>query len=147
MLSNDFNLLEIKAPFFFGLLICPIAYVSFFAIMIYRLGVEGIICLCVPIIFIPFQIWLGRVNGKMLVDVNLEKDHRVKITTEIIDSIKSIKIYGWETALSRIIGQIRKREVAKSIKLWVGRCLETSISTSTVYMGAFLALYVEAQRS
>lgn len=39
--------------------------------------------------------WLGHVNGKLLVEVNLKKDHRVKITTEMIDSIKSFKIYGW----------------------------------------------------
>ena len=96
MLSNDFNMMEIKAPFFFGLCTFPIAYAAFLGVLIYRLGVQGIICLGVPLFFIPFQIGLGKVIGKLLVDVNIHKDKRVKITSEVIDAIKFIKIYGWE---------------------------------------------------
>ena len=39
MLSNDFNMMEIKAPFFFGLCTFPIAYAAFLGVLIYRLGV------------------------------------------------------------------------------------------------------------
>ena len=42
------------------------------------------------------QIFLGKKNGELLREVNVEKDHRIKIYSEIVDNIKFIKYQGWE---------------------------------------------------
>ena len=108
MLSNDFNLLEIKAPFFFGWITVPFAYLGIIAVLLDRLGPEGLIALGIPLVFFPIQLLVSRFNGKLLEQMNKHKDKRVKITTELIEAIKHVKIYGWEMAFRKIICIIRE---------------------------------------
>ena len=81
MLSNDFNLFELKAPSFFAGMSTPIIVVGSIALLITRLGWVGIICPLVIILLIPLQLLIGRLNGVILEDINKYKDHRVKLCT------------------------------------------------------------------
>lgn len=108
MLSNDFNLFELKAPSFFAGMSTPIIVVGAIALLITRLGWVGIICPLVILLLIPLQLLIGRLNGVILEDINKYKDHRVKLCTEIIEGIKFIKLYGWEIAFREIIQSLRK---------------------------------------
>jgi hypothetical protein len=81
MISNDFNLIEIKAPFFFGMITLPLAYIGFIVVIYLRIGAEGLIFMGIPLVLIPIQILLGRVNGKTLEKVNVQKDKRIKVTS------------------------------------------------------------------
>jgi hypothetical protein len=44
----------------------PFVYIGSGIVLVYRLGWFGIICICVPLLFIPLQTLLGKVNGKYL---------------------------------------------------------------------------------
>lgn len=39
------------------------------------------------------------------------KDKRIKITMEILNGIRVVKLYAWEAALMKVVSDLRKREV------------------------------------
>lgn len=95
MLSNDFTLLEIKIFWFFAILISPIVFGATLGILIWWLGVKGLITFVIPLLSIPIQIILGSYIGAQLEKVNKHKDARLNTTTDFITSIKHIKSYAW----------------------------------------------------
>lgn len=74
MLSNDFNIIEMKNSIFFNTLITPFAFIGITIILINRLGWPGIIGVLVPIIFLPLQNYIGKKNGLLMQKVNFNKD-------------------------------------------------------------------------
>ena len=70
--------------------------------------------------------------------MNVFKDQRVKICTEIIEGVKFIKLYGWEIALKKIIQRLRQSEVKNYLKLSFGRSLERALSNSISILSGFV---------
>lgn len=95
MLSNDFNIIEVKIPIFFASLTFPFAFIGIAIILLIRLGWPGIIGIMIPVLVFPIQNYIGKKNGQLLQKVNINKDLRVKVCTEIIEGIKFVKLYGW----------------------------------------------------
>ena len=62
----------------------PFALVGISAILVSRLGWPGIIILLMIVLLTPLQIYVGKWNGLLLQKVNINKDKRIKATTEII---------------------------------------------------------------
>ena len=64
-------------------------------------------------VLIPLQIWvagsIGRVRRKMI----SKTDERVKLTNEILSSIRAIKIYGWEVPIHLRVLAERSKELAQ----------------------------------
>jgi ABC-type multidrug transport system fused ATPase/permease subunit len=73
----------------------------------FRLGWPAIIGISVPLLIFPLQTYIGKKNGELLQKVNINKDQRVKVCTEIIEGIKFVKLYGWELAFKRMIQNLR----------------------------------------
>lgn len=109
ILSNDFNLIELKGPILFQALIVPFLVIGVIVILVIRLGWPGIIGPLVALIMIPIQFYVGKINSDLLKEVNVYKDKRVKVCTEIIEGIRFIKLYGWEIAFKKIIQSLRKK--------------------------------------
>lgn len=95
MLSNDLNTIETKSLIFFAAFITPFALAGILAILITRLGWTGILIFVVIVVVTPIQICVGKLNGHLLEKVNINKDKRVRTTSEVIEGIKFIKLYGW----------------------------------------------------
>ena len=131
MLANDFNLIELKCPWFFSASATPIVVVGSIVLLILRLGWFGVICPVIIIAFIPLQLLVGRLNGGILENINIFKDGRVQMCSEIIEGIKFIKLYGWEMAFKAIIDDTRKKEIrnftkfaaVKSVERALGNCI------------------------
>lgn len=51
------------------------------AILIVRFGWPGILIAVVIICVLPFQILVGKINGKLMERVNIYKDKRIKTCT------------------------------------------------------------------
>lgn len=81
MISNDFNLIEIKAPFLFGLIVSPLGIIAVTVILVIRLESSGLIAIVIPLFFIPFQLILTFFIGQFIKKINVDKDKRVKMTT------------------------------------------------------------------
>ena len=81
ILSNDFNMLELKGPLIFTSFVAPLGLTGVIAILVTNYGWPGILPLCVIIVFIPIQILVGKINSKYFEQVNVYKDQRVKVCT------------------------------------------------------------------
>lgn len=64
-------------------------------ILTIRLGWPGVLGPLVAIIMIPLQLYVGKIGSNLLKEVNVFKDGRVKVCTEIIEGVRFIKLYGW----------------------------------------------------
>ena len=120
----------------------PFLLIGYIIILVLRLGWPGIICPLVVIFFIPFQIWLGKFCSKMLEGVNVYKDERIKLCTEIIEGIKFIKLYGWETAFKKIIQTLRKEELRNYMWLSFVRSIECALGRSSAFIAGIVCFLV-----
>jgi len=68
-----------------------------------RLGWPGALGMAIVLLVLPISNFISKYNGKLLQEINVYKDRRIKTTTEVIEGIKYIKLYGWEIAFRRII--------------------------------------------
>ncbi|KAG0076583.1 Multidrug resistance-associated protein 1 [Podila epicladia] len=59
----------------------------------------------------PFQVWRARVHGKMQKEKLHIMDERIRLTSEVISSIKIAKMYCWEPAFLARILAVRQREL------------------------------------
>jgi len=62
------------------------------------------------ILYIPLQIILGKVFSKLKSKAVTITDKRVKMISEVLTSIKLIKLYAWEKSFAKIIHDYRKSE-------------------------------------
>ncbi|CAF1354990.1 unnamed protein product [Rotaria sordida] len=67
-------------------------------------------------------------------------DERVKIMSEIIKSMRIVKMYCWESAFERKICHIRTREIIKTTLFMMYTCIETVLSNSYISI-IFLMMY------
>ncbi|CAF3558667.1 unnamed protein product [Rotaria sp. Silwood1] len=67
-------------------------------------------------------------------------DERVKIMSEIIKSMRIVKVYCWESAFERKVRHIRTREMIKTILYMMSTCIETVLSHSYISV-TFLMMY------
>ena len=64
-------------------------------ISVYRFGWPALILVVVFLVFVPLQVLVGKMNSLELEKINVDKDKRITICTEIVEGIKFIKLYGW----------------------------------------------------
>ena len=76
-------------------LIFPILFLGLTIILIIRVGWSAVIAIVFYCLTIPCLRWLSKKNAEIIKEINRFKDKRVQLTSEIIDGIKYIKLYGW----------------------------------------------------
>lgn len=128
-------------PIFFASIVFPFAFTGITIILILRLGWPGVIGIIIPILVFPIQNYISKKNGQLLEKVNVNKDLRVKICTEIIEGIKFVKLYGWELAFKKMIQKYREKEINDYIWLSVGKSFERALGNS-VAIWSGLAMFV-----
>uniref|UniRef100_A0A914ULK3 ABC-type glutathione-S-conjugate transporter n=1 Tax=Plectus sambesii TaxID=2011161 RepID=A0A914ULK3_9BILA len=76
------------------------------------LGPSVITGILVMVIFIPLNFGISIFVKKLQVKQMRCKDERIKMTNEVLNGIKVIKLYAWEKSMERLIEEIRNREIA-----------------------------------
>ena len=84
LLSNDISSIELKTPVFFAAIIFPVGIIGVLVMLVTRFGPVGLIALGVTALVFPFQAYVASSNGERIQNVNIYKDERIKVTTEII---------------------------------------------------------------
>jgi hypothetical protein len=85
----------------------PIFAVGSVTLLVTRLGWPGVLGILVVILTIPLTNCISKNNGVLIEEINVYKDRRIQTTSEVIEGIKFIKLYGWEIAFRRIIQNLR----------------------------------------
>ena len=95
MLSQDLNEIEDKLIYLFIALEAPFYMAAAFTLFIVRLGWPGVLCPLIILIVVPIQVAIAKMNSNILRGLNAKKDRRIKLTTQAIEGIYFIKLYGW----------------------------------------------------
>ncbi|KAG9062305.1 Multidrug resistance-associated protein 1 [Linnemannia hyalina] len=81
--------------------------------MLYNLlGWSMLAGVLVMLSLLPLQAWQARVFQSIQSGKLKAMDERMRLTTEVLSSMKIVKLYGWSTAFLRRILEIRNQELA-----------------------------------
>lgn len=108
LLSSDFGIIEARLANFLYSFNFPIFAIASTVLLIFRLGWPGVLGVLIVLLVVPFSAYISKYNGKLVAEINIYKDKRVQITSEVIEGIKFIKLYGWEIAFRKIIQRLRE---------------------------------------
>ena len=109
ILSNDFNNIDQKIMFVWVIFLVPVGYGGALFLLIKWVGIEGLIALGIPLLFIPIIGLANRFISKMLVKVNVHKDKRVRIISDLVNLLKNIKMYAWEKVFQKMVKDEREK--------------------------------------
>ncbi|CAI5646212.1 unnamed protein product [Oreochromis niloticus] len=94
------------------------------------LGYTALIGVFIYLIFIPIEYLLAHLTNVFKTEAMVIKDRRVHTMTEILNSIKLIKMYAWEDSFEMKIAELRKLE-----KKLVQKIIEIQSINSSLTMG------------
>lgn len=96
------------------------------------------------VVFIPFQSWRAKVFEGLEEDRLKATDERVRLSTEILSSIKIVKLYGWEAAFKSKILEARRAELRVLKRMGTLEAVMSLLfsSTSTIVTFVTFATYV-----
>lgn len=80
-----------------------------------QLGVATLAGMLLMFILVPFNGYITTKMRFVQMMIMREKDKRVKLMNEILNGIKVLKLYAWETSFRDMVKNYRDREV-KSLK-------------------------------
>ena len=109
ILSNDFNNIDQKIMFVWVIFLVPVGYGGALFLLIKWVGIEGLIALGIPLLFIPIIGLVNRFISKMLVKANVHKDKRVSIISDMVNLLKNIKMYAWEKVFQKMVKDEREK--------------------------------------
>ena len=123
------NLISVDASVFVDLLMyvnnlwtAPLQIIICIILLWKHLGVAALAGLLVMIILIPLNAFINEKSRKFGILKLKQQDARIKMINELLNGIKVIKFYGWETAFQRLIQNIRKIELKHLIKSSLLKC-------------------------
>lgn len=113
----------------------PLAGIVVTIALLIVIGPAGVVGMLIISLLVPIQTRVNALNTKLRIAVSSKGDERVKGTTEIIEGIRVLKMYGWEEAYAQQIIALRGKEVA--INRW--RVSITASNMSLFLVGQGLA--------
>lgn len=80
------------------------------------LGKSAFVAPTIIIAVMPLNSWLTKKMKKMRQKQMKYKDMRIRLTTEILSNMKSLKLYGWEPAMIERLKHIRNDKQLKNLR-------------------------------
>ena len=99
------------------------------------LGPSSLVGLALMIITIPFDSIIARKLKELKISNMKHKDERIKITNELLDGIKIIKLSAWEPSFAKKVIDIRKKELHTIRLMAYLQALLTFIFSATPFLG------------
>ena len=117
IVANDLNTLDNGIFFLYYLTITPFLLAASIPILWSLVGPSCLTGIAL-MFFVRFPQWgLARIGAKYLAEKNTTTDQRIKLTNEMIEGIRLLKMYGWDTQYIDRITQTRDKEVKLLTKL------------------------------
>jgi ABC-type multidrug transport system fused ATPase/permease subunit len=114
LMSVDVGKLTDLIPYLHNLVWSSPLQVLVSTVLLYQLvGVAAFVGLAVMFVFVPINYLLMSRMRKLQESNMKEKDKRVKTVSEILHSMKVIKMFAWERPLMQRVSEIRENEVRR----------------------------------
>ncbi|XP_053965144.1 probable multidrug resistance-associated protein lethal(2)03659 [Anastrepha ludens] len=111
LISNDVGRLDTSIMHVNVLWVGPIE-IAVVAVLLYReIGVASLFGVMAMLLFVPLQLYLGRMTSKLRLRTALRTDERVRMMNEIISGIQVIKMYAWEKPFGKMVQHARRKEM------------------------------------
>lgn len=143
LLASDLGVIENRLASFLGSFNFPVYAIGGTTLLVIRLGWPGILGILLVILSLPLSNCVSKYNSTLIQDINVYKDKRIQTTSEVIEGIKFVKLYGWEIAFKRIIQGLREMEISNYRRLSFGKSLERALSNFVGIASGFL-MYIVA---
>ncbi|KAF5288561.1 hypothetical protein FQA39_LY15340 [Lamprigera yunnana] len=111
LISNDIGIFEKFMATSHYIWIGPIQAIIILCLMYKEVGISSVFGVLLLVLFLPLFLYLKKLTFKVRTSMSIRRDERLRITNEIIQGIKVIKMYAWEKPFAKIIAKCRKLEI------------------------------------
>ncbi|CAG9577085.1 unnamed protein product [Danaus chrysippus] len=111
LLTTDAQRFDMASLFIMDLIRTPIEGVVVTYLMYKQVGASTFIGVSLLFLIIPLQAYLGKISSRLRHQTAIRTDNRIRLMNEVIQGIEAIKMYAWEKAFARIIGEARRKEM------------------------------------
>ncbi|XP_040575219.1 ATP-binding cassette sub-family C member 4 isoform X2 [Lepeophtheirus salmonis] len=111
LLSNDVNRFDNSTVFLQYLWVAPLQFTIVLFVTIYHVGSVTILGGFILIFFIFIQTRMINIFSKLRSKTAEKTDSRIQIMSEILNGIKVIKMYAWESSFVQLVNSVRKNEM------------------------------------
>jgi len=142
IIANDVGVFDRTGNFFTSMITGIFALIAAGAMLWVFYGPVCLVGIGFVAVGFPFQQWLAKKATKPRDDKNKITDQRVRLTTEVIDGIRLLKMYTWELIFGDNIHELRRVEVELLKKVMAYEGLSRGIAFSTQPLAAYLIFLV-----
>lgn len=103
LLSNDVGRFETSIMFIHYLWLGPLELLVVSVILWFMIGVSTLAGIGFLLLFLPIQVYLGKIGAGLRLKTALRTDERVRFMNEIIQGIQVIKMYAWEKPFEKVV--------------------------------------------
>ncbi|KAJ1654449.1 hypothetical protein IWQ61_005620 [Dispira simplex] len=121
LVATDCSRLDIIAGFLNLIWVTPLVIACTMAVLLWKLGVASLVGFGFMALYLPLQTYLAKLLTKYRSHSVKLTDRRVRLTQELLQGIRVVKLYGWENCLLQRIYNLRKTECREILKLMVTR--------------------------
>ncbi|KAJ8983672.1 hypothetical protein NQ317_003459 [Molorchus minor] len=108
LLSNDVSRFDFAGQHIHNLWLAPVATVIVMYLVYAYVGTTGLIGSFFLLLFIPFQMYMGKKTSQYRLRTAIRTDERVRLMNEIISGIQVIKMYTWEKPFAKLVELTRR---------------------------------------
>ena len=142
IIASDMNTVDVKFVYLIFLLTTPLTLIVSLYLLWRKLGPMCLIAIPILIITYFFQTTLSSKNVKNVKQKNIFADQRMKFCNEMIEGIKLLKFYAWETTVKKFIDDIRDNEVQALKKYSYYVYADRTLSMNTSYITCLLLFFI-----
>ena len=138
MISADCSFLDFAAPLTLNLATYPIQILVGIALLIYTLGYSALVGLAVLILSTPMQ---GQMFVRLITYRHEQMaivDKRVRLLSEIVNNIRAVKLYAYETFFGDKVAGYRRQELSKLRRNGLNRATMTATMSFIPILAAVL---------
>ncbi|CAF0825031.1 unnamed protein product [Rotaria sp. Silwood1] len=140
LISNDAKRVEVAFYLFNYIWVAPIGIILMSYLFWHFVKYIAFIAIGYTLFILLFQTLFGRVSVYFQTKIVEVTDERVKIMSEIIKSMRIVKMYCWETAFIKKINLVRKHEIIQYISLGICDCIRILFVLTHISL-TFLMMY------
>ncbi|CAK58833.1 unnamed protein product (macronuclear) [Paramecium tetraurelia] len=139
LVSGDINQLEYVFITIYYSSVCFVSMIFGCYILWDRFdGPIGIIAFAIIFLVYPIQIALQSFNSETIKNSKPYQDQRLKLTNELIEGIRLIKMYAWEQAFFKMISIMRNKEYVCLLKINFRSALDRLFSLISQIWSSFI---------
>ena len=137
LISADLELLDgiSTLPIVFSM---PLLLTGSTILLWFNLGVSGVIGLLVKILHLPLILYFGKMIGTIRLKTAWFGDSRMQKITNLIEGIRIVKLYGWESPYLDSLFDIRNKEMKQHSKKTIISSINKSIYTGSTGLILFV---------